>query len=146
VVSRWSAGNIPKLEETIEQVNLKNVKAKQAFIGYASFDIIKNKTCLVFGKYNPHPLVNTQVQALVQSFHVDRVDRFNPQISIPLIVDKSILQPGCWAPDMESIDSLPDIEITEDGAHVPVDIECLCTLVMLCGAFAVITSAVSFPG
>ena len=27
-----------------------------------------------------------------------------------------------------------------------VDIECLCTLVVLCGAFAVITSAVSFPG
>ena len=27
-----------------------------------------------------------------------------------------------------------------------VDIECLCTLVVLCGTFAVITSAVSFPG
>ena len=28
----------------------------------------------------------------------------------------------------------------------PVDIKCLCTLAVLCGAFAVITSAVSFPG
>ena len=27
-----------------------------------------------------------------------------------------------------------------------VDIECLCTLAVLCGTFAVITSAVSFPG
>ena len=29
---------------------------------------------------------------------------------------------------------------------VCVDIECLCTLAVLCGTFAVITSAVSFPG
>ena len=32
------------------------------------------------------------------------------------------------------------------GCVAAVDIECLCTLVVLCGAFAVITSAVSFPG
>jgi len=46
------------------------------------------------------------------------------------------------------------INVMEDGqygvlSHVLVaivDIECLCTLVVLCGAFAVITSAVSFPG
>ena len=29
---------------------------------------------------------------------------------------------------------------------VTVDIECLCTLAVLCGTFAVITSAVSFSG
>ena len=106
---------MPKLEETIEQVNLKNAKAKQAFLGYARFDVIKNKARLIFGKYNPRPLVTTQVQGLVHSFHVDGVDRFNPQFSIPLIVDKSILQPGCWAPDMECVDSLPDLEISEDA-------------------------------
>jgi len=77
---------MPKLEEMIEQVNLKNAKAKQVFLGYARFDVIKNKTHLVFGKYNPWPLINTQVQALVQSFHVDRVDHFNPQFSIPFII------------------------------------------------------------
>jgi len=34
-----------------------------------------------------------------------------------------------------------------DVFHIKgVDIECLCTLVVLCGTFAVITSALSFPG
>ena len=109
VVDRRSGGNVPKLEETIEQVNLKNAKAKQVFLGYTRFDVIKNKARLIFGKYNPWPLITTQVQALVHSFHVDGVDQFNLQFSIPLIIDKSILQPGCWVLDMESVDSLPDL-------------------------------------
>lgn len=110
-----AGSRVPKLEETIEQVNAKNVKAKEAFLGYASFDVLHHEARLIFSKYNPRPLVKAQVQALVQLFHVDGVDRFNPQFSIPLIVNKDLLREGCWTVDVETGDSLPELEIAEDA-------------------------------
>ncbi|KAI6041144.1 hypothetical protein EDC04DRAFT_2893358 [Pisolithus marmoratus] len=51
-----TAAKAPKLEETIEQLNMKNEKIKQ------------------FGKWNPHLLIKAQIMSLMESFQVNAVD------------------------------------------------------------------------
>ncbi|KIK29668.1 hypothetical protein PISMIDRAFT_6481, partial [Pisolithus microcarpus 441] len=78
--------NQPQLEETIEDVNTKNDRLKQALLGYARFDVLEHRERIVFGKWNPRTIQKTEIAGLVESFQVNGLDRFNPTHAMPLIV------------------------------------------------------------
>ena len=105
----------PKLEEAIEDMNKKNAKAKTALLGYARFDVIANHDRLEFGKYNQRPIERNHVHGILSSFQVNGVDRFNQLHAIPLVVNKSWLEPGSFIAMGDTPDLLPELKITNSA-------------------------------
>ncbi|KAI6008558.1 hypothetical protein EDC04DRAFT_2610903 [Pisolithus marmoratus] len=86
----------PKLEETIEQLNLKNEKIKNVMIGYTTLDIT----------------------ALVESFQVNTVDRFNLAHAIPLIVPKNLIKHGTYMTEVSSKTAIPILQLEDSIASL----------------------------
>ncbi|KAI6010563.1 hypothetical protein EDC04DRAFT_2905830 [Pisolithus marmoratus] len=84
-----------KLEETIEQLNLKNEKIKNAMIGYVTLDIT----------------------ALMESFQVNAVDRFNPAHAIPLIMPRNLIKRGTYTTEVSSKTTIPILQVRDDAPH-----------------------------
>ncbi|KAI6038252.1 hypothetical protein EDC04DRAFT_3023880 [Pisolithus marmoratus] len=93
----------PKLEETIEQLNLKNEKIKNVMIG------------LQFSKWNPRLLIKSQITALVESFQVNAVDQFNPAHAIPLTVPKNLIKHGMYMTEVSSKTAIPILQVRDDA-------------------------------
>jgi len=104
-------GSKPRLEESIEQLNSKNEQAKEAFIGYARFDILESRDRLKFGKWNGRPINKLQLNCLHTLFQVNGVDRFNYAYAIPLVVTKSWLKEGSYAMAEMKGDQLPELRM-----------------------------------
>ena len=111
-------GSKPKLEESIEQLNSKNKQAKEAFIGYAQFNILENQDRLKFGKWNVQPINKMQINRLHTSFQVNGVDRFNYAYVIPLVVMKTWLEEGSYTMTEMKGDELPELRM---GSGAPPD-------------------------
>ncbi|KAI6001145.1 hypothetical protein EDC04DRAFT_2908696 [Pisolithus marmoratus] len=107
----------PKLEETIEQLNLKNEKIKNTMIGYATLDVLKFHDRLQFGKWNPRLLIKSQIMVLVESFQVNAVDRFNPAHAIPLIVPRNLIKRGTYTTEVSSKTTIPVLQVRDDAPH-----------------------------
>ncbi|KAI6009800.1 hypothetical protein EDC04DRAFT_2906448 [Pisolithus marmoratus] len=98
-----TAAKAPKLEETIEQLNMKNEKIKQAMLG------------LRFGKWNPRLLIKAQIMSLMESFQVNAVDRFNPAHVIPLIVPKNLIKCGTYTTEISNNTPIPVLQVSNDA-------------------------------
>ncbi|KAI5987131.1 hypothetical protein EDC04DRAFT_2997072 [Pisolithus marmoratus] len=98
-----TAAKAPKLEETIEQLNMKNEKIKQAMLG------------LQFGKWNPHLLIKAQITSLMESFQVNAVDRFNPAHVIPLIIPKNLIKHGMYTTEISNKSPIPVLQVRDDA-------------------------------
>ncbi|KAG2090295.1 hypothetical protein BD769DRAFT_1679719 [Suillus cothurnatus] len=85
--------------------------AHSAILGYARFDLIKYYDRLVFGEWNNHPPVDSQVQSLYQSFLMNGADCFNPIHVIPLVVPKNWLVKGSYSQEIDKHQELPILEI-----------------------------------
>ncbi|KAI6016264.1 hypothetical protein BKA83DRAFT_4497887 [Pisolithus microcarpus] len=107
--------NQPQLEETIEDVNTKNDRLKQALLGYARFDVLEHRERIVFGKWNPRTIQKTEIAGLVESFQVNGLDRFNPTHAMPLIVPKSILKLGTYVTEVKGINEVPLLQINVEA-------------------------------
>lgn len=105
----------PKLEEAIEDVNKKNAKAKTALLGYARFDVIANRDRMEFDVYNQRPIEPNHVHGILSSFQVNGVDRFNQLHAIPLVVNKSWLEPGSFIAMGDTPDLLPELKINDSA-------------------------------
>ncbi|KAI5987834.1 hypothetical protein EDD15DRAFT_2371889 [Pisolithus albus] len=103
--------NQPQLEETIEDVNNKNDRLKQALLGYARFDVLEHRDQILFGKWNPRTIQKAEIAGLVESFQVNGLDRFNPTHAMPLIVPKSIVKPGTFITEVKAINEIPLLQI-----------------------------------
>ncbi|KAI6025438.1 hypothetical protein EDC04DRAFT_2899879 [Pisolithus marmoratus] len=110
-----TAAKAPKLEETIEQLNVKNEKIKQAMLGYAMFDILKFRDRLQFGKWNPRLLIKAQITSLVELFQVNAVDQFNPAHVIPLIVPKNLIKRGTYMTEISNNTPIPVLQVSNDA-------------------------------
>ncbi|KAI6044351.1 hypothetical protein EDC04DRAFT_2938010 [Pisolithus marmoratus] len=97
-----TAAKAPKLEETIEQLNVKNKKIKQAMLG------------LQFGKWNPCLLIKAQITSLVESFQVNTVDQFNPAHAIPLIIPKNLIKHGMYMTEISNKSPIPILQVRDD--------------------------------
>ncbi|KIJ57484.1 hypothetical protein HYDPIDRAFT_35071, partial [Hydnomerulius pinastri MD-312] len=104
----------PILESSVEEITQRDVKAKEAILGYARFDMVQNFDKITFGRWNARPLVEREVSNLVQSFTVNGVDRFNPRHAISIVLSKSWVKPGTLDQDIEKRDNLPILELTAD--------------------------------
>ncbi|KAI6025412.1 hypothetical protein PISMIDRAFT_16300 [Pisolithus microcarpus 441] len=107
--------NQPQLEETIEDVNMKNDRLKQALLGYARLDVLEHRERIVFGKWNPRTIQKTEIAGLVESFQVNGLDRFNPTHAMPLIVPKSILKLGMYVTEVKGINEVPLLQINAEA-------------------------------
>ncbi|KAI6019123.1 hypothetical protein EDC04DRAFT_2901858 [Pisolithus marmoratus] len=110
-----TAAKAPKLEETIEQLNVKNEKIKQVMLGYATFDVLKFQDRLQFGKWNPRLLIKAQITSLMESFQVNTVDRFNPAHAIPLIVPKNLIKHGTYTTEISNKSPIPVLQVRDDA-------------------------------
>ncbi|KAI6043293.1 hypothetical protein EDC04DRAFT_2891139 [Pisolithus marmoratus] len=104
-----------KLEETIEQLNLKNEKIKNTMIGYVTLDVLKFHDRLQFGKWNPRLLIKSQIMALMESFQVNTVDQFNLAHAIPLIVPKNLIKRGTYMTEVSSKTAIPILQVRDDA-------------------------------
>ncbi|KAI5995890.1 hypothetical protein EDD15DRAFT_2365418 [Pisolithus albus] len=107
--------NQPQLEETIEDVNNKNDRLKQALLGYAQFDVLEHRDQILFGKWNPRTIQKAEIAGLVESFQVNGLDRFNPTHAMPLIVPKSIVKPGTFITEVKAINEIPLLQINMEA-------------------------------
>ncbi|KAI5991331.1 hypothetical protein EDC04DRAFT_2911608 [Pisolithus marmoratus] len=98
-----TAAKAPKLEETIEQLNVKNEKIKQAMLG------------LQFGKWNPCLLIKAQIMSLMESFQVNTVDRLNPAHVIPLIIPKNLIKCGMYMTEISNKSPIPVLQVRDDA-------------------------------
>ncbi|KAI6025415.1 hypothetical protein EDC04DRAFT_2606297 [Pisolithus marmoratus] len=80
---------MPKLEETIEQLNLNNEKIKNTMIG--------------------------SIMVLVESFQVNTVDQFNLAHVIPLIVPKNLIKCGTYMTEVSSKTTIPILQVRDDA-------------------------------
>ncbi|KAI5983520.1 hypothetical protein EDC04DRAFT_2616154 [Pisolithus marmoratus] len=97
-----TAAKAPKLEETIEELNMKNEKIKQVMLG------------LQFGKWNPH-LIKAQIMSLMESFQVNAVDQFNPAHAIPLIIPKNLIKHGMYMTEISNKTPIPILQVRDDA-------------------------------
>ncbi|KAL4075228.1 hypothetical protein V8B97DRAFT_1915850 [Scleroderma yunnanense] len=104
-----------KVEDTIQENKKRDKLAMKVFIGYTQFNIIQHADKLKFGKYNLWEVIKTQIQNILQSFHINSVDCYNLLNFIPLVVDQKILDGCCWTDDKYSKDELPVMKITPDA-------------------------------
>lgn len=106
----------PKLEESVEKINAKIEKAKEARLGYVRLDIIEHKPRIKFGKWNPRTIVSQQITSLVESFRVNGLHRFNYDYGIPIVVDPEWLVEGTYTETAGDARELPVLRI---GARAP---------------------------
>ena len=104
-----------KAHDALDEKSKKNKAALKALIGYARLDILEHADRLKFGEYNPRRIDNSQVQKLLESFYINKVDRYLPDHLIHLFVDRKLLVGQCWSDDKYAGEKLPKVEIVSNA-------------------------------
>ena len=86
-----------------------------AFIGYARYDVLGNKSKLTFHRWNDRKVHATQLNALITSFKVDGVNRFNASNAIPVVISKKHVVNGTYGDDGNAMEELLELKLTEDA-------------------------------
>ena len=87
----------------------------KAFIRYARYDIVAHVKKMRFGEWNDCPLQKAQVNGLITSFKVDRVNRFKPSNAIPIVISKKYVKVGSFGNNGNAMEELKEMEITEEA-------------------------------
>ena len=97
-----------------EHVNLKK-KLLSAFISYVRYNVLSNKSKLTFHRWNNRKVHSTQLNALITSFKVDGVNRFNALNVIPVVISKKHVVNGTYRDDGNVMEDLLKLKLTEDA-------------------------------
>jgi len=96
-------------------------KLSVAFIGYARYDVVMNRSMMTFKRWNDRPLLPAQVNWLITSFKVDGVNRFKASNTIPLVISKKYLVSNSYGDDGNTMEDLKEMRLTDDGKKMTQD-------------------------
>jgi len=92
-------------------------EVKQALLGYAILDFIEYKHRLVFGTWNPRALQPRQVKRLVESFHVEGLDRFDLKGVIPIVISQNLIDPASVVQDPTDPLKLTELKLLQSNSQ-----------------------------